>query len=136
MTSIPRYPLRPFGYTVGWTYVTTGCSLIHCGTRLRRSGLHLSMSPLWRPTGPFIRWSREASGWIAIGSGAFEIFILMAPLRLTTDRFFTRDYRPEVYTQTGIDWINSRTFNALLRTHYPTLKLDPSKNPFLCDAWG
>ena len=32
---------------------------------------------------------------------AFRIFILMASRRLESDRFFTRDYRPEVYTQRG-----------------------------------
>ena len=32
---------------------------------------------------------------------AFRIFILMASRRLESDRFFTRDYRPEVYTQEG-----------------------------------
>ena len=36
---------------------------------------------------------------------AFRIFILMASRRLKSDRFFTRDYRPEVYTQAGLDWI-------------------------------
>ena len=32
---------------------------------------------------------------------AFRIFILMASRRLEADRFFTRDYRPEVYTREG-----------------------------------
>ena len=36
---------------------------------------------------------------------AFRVFILMASRRLKSDRFFTRDYRPEVYTQAGLDWI-------------------------------
>jgi Animal haem peroxidase len=34
---------------------------------------------------------------------AFRVFILMASRRLEADRFFTDDYRPEVYTQAGID---------------------------------
>ena len=37
---------------------------------------------------------------------AFRIFILMASRRLKSDRFFTNDYRPEVYTQAGFDWVN------------------------------
>ena len=47
---------------------------------------------------------------------AFRIFILMASRRLKSDRFFTVDYTPEMYTPEGIDWIN-RTFmtNVLLR---------------------
>ena len=35
------------------------------------------------------------------GETAFRIFLLMAPRRLKSDRFFTVDYTPEVYTQTG-----------------------------------
>ena len=37
---------------------------------------------------------------------AFRIFILMASRRLKSDRFFTDDFRPEVYTQVGYDWVN------------------------------
>ena len=37
---------------------------------------------------------------------AFRIFILMASRRLKSDRFFTNDFRPEVYTRTGFDWVN------------------------------
>ena len=37
---------------------------------------------------------------------AFRIFLLMAPRRLQSDRFFTTDYTPEVYTQFGLDWID------------------------------
>ena len=36
---------------------------------------------------------------------AFRVFILMASRRLESDRFFTRDYRPEIYTQAGFDWV-------------------------------
>ena len=36
---------------------------------------------------------------------AFRVFILMASRRLKSDRFFTTDYRPEVYTQAGLDWV-------------------------------
>ena len=40
---------------------------------------------------------------------AFRVFILMASRRLKSDRFFTMDYRPEVYTQAGIDWVERNT---------------------------
>ena len=43
---------------------------------------------------------------------AFRIFILMASRRLETDRFFTRDYRPEVYTAEGLDWVESNTMRT------------------------
>ena len=32
---------------------------------------------------------------------AFRVFVLMASRRLKSDRFFTRDYRPEVYSPAG-----------------------------------
>jgi Animal haem peroxidase len=53
---------------------------------------------------------------------AFRVFILMASRRLKSDRFFTRDYRPEVYTQTGLDWVNDNTMVTVLLRHYPELE--------------
>ncbi len=53
---------------------------------------------------------------------AFRIFILMASRRLKSDRFFTNDYRPEVYTQVGFDWVNNTTMKDVLLRHYPELQ--------------
>jgi hypothetical protein len=53
---------------------------------------------------------------------AFRIFILMASRRLKSDRFFTNDYRPEVYTQVGYDWVNNTTMKDVLLRHYPELE--------------
>ena len=53
---------------------------------------------------------------------AFRIFILMASRRLESDRFFTRDYRPEVYTQEGLDWVESNSMRTLLLRHFPELE--------------
>ena len=36
---------------------------------------------------------------------AFRVFILMASRRLKSDRFFTDDFRPEIYTEFGIDYV-------------------------------
>jgi hypothetical protein len=52
---------------------------------------------------------------------AFRIFILMASRRLKSDRFFTEDYRPEVYTQAGMDWINNNTMATVILRHFPRL---------------
>jgi hypothetical protein len=52
---------------------------------------------------------------------AFRVFILMASRRLKSDRFFTKDYRAEVYTQFGLDWIDANTMLTLLRRHFPSL---------------
>jgi len=63
---------------------------------------------------------------------AFRIFILMASRRLESDRFFTRDYRPEVYTREGIDWVENNSMRTLLLRHYPELEpaLEGVANPF------
>lgn len=54
---------------------------------------------------------------------AFRIFVLMASRRLKSDRFFTKDFRPDVYTKTGYDWVNHTTMKDVLLRHYP--ELDP-----------
>ncbi len=63
---------------------------------------------------------------------AFRIFILMASRRLEADRFFTRDYRPEVYTKEGIDWVEANSMRTLLLRHFPELgpTLQGVANPF------
>ncbi|CAM2832881.1 peroxidase family protein [Skermania piniformis] len=53
---------------------------------------------------------------------AFRIFILMASRRLKSDRFFTNDFRPEVYTKTGFDWVNNNGMKDVLLRHYPELQ--------------
>ena len=63
---------------------------------------------------------------------AFRVFILMASRRLESDRFFTRDFRPEVYTQAGFDWVNENTMRTILLRHFPELEpaLEGVENPF------
>jgi hypothetical protein len=52
----------------------------------------------------------------------FRVFVLMASRRLKSDRFFTSDYTPAVYTQAGLDWINETTMTTVLARHYPQLR--------------
>src|SRR6266540_3591011 len=63
---------------------------------------------------------------------AFRIFILMASRRLKSDRFFTNDYTPEVYTPEGIEWVEGNTMVDVLLRHHPELApaLDGAKNAF------
>ena len=63
---------------------------------------------------------------------AFRIFVLMASRRLNSDRFFTTDYTADVYTQAGLDWVNSNTMKTVLLRHYPELEpaLAESENAF------
>ncbi|MFI1731546.1 peroxidase family protein [Streptomyces acidicola] len=52
---------------------------------------------------------------------AFRIFILMASRRLQSDRFLTVDYRPEIYTPLGIDWVENGGMNSVILRHCPEL---------------
>ncbi len=63
---------------------------------------------------------------------AFRVFILMASRRLEADRFFTDDYRPEIYTKAGIDWVESNSMRSVLLRHFPELapSLEGVGNPF------
>ncbi|MCB1118353.1 MAG: peroxidase [Chlamydiia bacterium] len=55
------------------------------------------------------------------GETLFQTFILMASRRLQADRFYTDDYRPEIYTQEGLDWVAENSFKSVLIRHYPNL---------------
>jgi hypothetical protein len=63
---------------------------------------------------------------------AFRIFILMASRRLKSDRFFTDDFRPEVYTEFGIDYIRKNSMLTVVKRHFPQLgrSLEGVKNAF------
>jgi hypothetical protein len=63
---------------------------------------------------------------------AFRIFILMASRRLRSDRFFTNDYSPDVYTPEGIRWVEENTMGDVLLRHHPELApaLDGVENAF------
>lgn len=66
------------------------------------------------------------------GETSFQIFIAMASRRLMADRFYTVDYRPEIYTQEGLDWIDDVTFTRLLVRNFPQLadRLENVENGF------
>jgi hypothetical protein len=68
----------------------------------------------------------------AFSDTAFRIFILMASRRLNSDRFFTKDFRPEVYSPTGLDWIRDNDMRTVLLRHFPQLRpaLRGSDNAF------
>lgn len=53
---------------------------------------------------------------------AFRVFILMASRRLKSDRFFTTDFTPEVYTPAGFQWIKDNSLRSVLARHCPPLQ--------------
>jgi hypothetical protein len=64
---------------------------------------------------------RRPSGF-AFSDTAFRIFILMASRRLNSDRFFTGDFTPEVYSPAGMEWVQNTTMLDVLLRHLPELR--------------
>jgi len=58
----------------------------------------------------------------AFSDTAFRIFILMASRRLNSDRFFTRDFRPEIYSPAGLAWVRDNDMRTVLLRHLPQLR--------------
>jgi hypothetical protein len=53
---------------------------------------------------------------------AFRVFILMASRRLKSDRFLSKDYRPDVYTKPGIEWVEETSMIDVISRHFPSLR--------------
>ena len=68
----------------------------------------------------------------AFSDTATRVFLVMAGRRMTSDRFFTTDYRPEIYTQAGLDWVRDNSMRTVLLRHFPQLgpALEGVENPF------
>jgi hypothetical protein len=45
----------------------------------------------------------------------------MASRRIKSDRFFTTDFTPQVYTPEGMAWIDANDMSSVLVRHYPAL---------------
>jgi hypothetical protein len=75
------------------------------------------------------------------GETMFQIFILNASRRLQADRFYTDDYRPEVYSDEGMDWVDKSNLKSVILRHYPELAATGLGNvtnafePWDTDAW-
>jgi hypothetical protein len=48
---------------------------------------------------------------------AFRIFLLMASRRLQSDRFLTVDFRPEIYSPFGMDWVANNGMTSVILRH-------------------
>jgi hypothetical protein len=66
-------------------------------------------------------YAEEPPKLFGFSDTAFRVFILMASRRLKSDRFYTDDFSPAVYTQAGIDWINNNNMSTVLLRHFPEL---------------
>ena len=69
----------------------------------------VSSPPSTNRSSRWICWSdciaRQPPPGFGFSDTAFRIFILMASRRLKSDRFFTADFTPKVYTPAGFAWI-------------------------------
>ena len=102
-----------------------------------------------RPAGRHARRSAIGRRGFGFGETMFQIFILNASRRLQADRFYTDDYREEVYTKEGMAWVDDSSFKNghppplpgagrdRPRQHHatpsspgtPTPELDPERHP-------
>ena len=67
-------------------------------------------------------FAEQRPAGFAFSDTAFRIFILMASRRLNSDRFFTRDFRPEVYSPAGLAWVRDNDLRTVLLRHLPQLR--------------
>ena len=52
---------------------------------------------------------------------AFRVFLLMASRRLKSDRFLSKDYRADIYTKEGIEWVEETSMIDVITRHFPGL---------------
>ena len=45
----------------------------------------------------------------------------MASRRLQSDRFLTVDFRPEIYSPLGMDWVEQNSMTSVILRHCPEL---------------
>src|SRR4030088_3451380 len=76
-------------------------------------------------------YAESAPPGFGFSDTAFRIFILMASRRLNSDRFFTTDFPPQVFTPAGLRWVEDSGFASVLLRHFPGLRpaLRAGRNP-------
>ncbi|MCG0288711.1 peroxidase family protein [Streptomyces sp. PSAA01] len=68
----------------------------------------------------------------AFSETAFHVLLHMATRRIQDDRLLTVDFRPEVYTPLGLDWVEKSSMSSVILRHCPELAgvLPRGANPF------
>ncbi|WP_293904761.1 peroxidase family protein [Phenylobacterium sp.] len=107
------------------------------GMKAPRSFEELTTNPQWRKdikelypsvedVDLLVGTLSESNGGTPVGFGfsdtVFRIFILMASRRLKSDRFYTRDFTPEVYTPGGFAWVADNDLRSVFERHCPALE--------------
>lgn len=106
----------------------------HLGMRVPKSFADLTSNPDWQRELAAIYKSVEQVDLLVglhcetpppgfgFSDTAFRIFILMASRRLKSDRFFTADFTPKVYTPAGFAWIQDNNMRSVLERHVPHMR--------------
>jgi Animal haem peroxidase len=116
----------------------------HLGMRVPKSFADLTSNPDWQRELAAVYKSVEqvdllvglhcetAPPGFGFSDTAFRIFILMASRRLKSDRFFTADFTPKVYTPAGFAWIQDNNLRSVLERHLPHMRphFDNVRNVF------
>jgi hypothetical protein len=66
----------------------------------------------------------------------FRVFVLTATRRIQSDRFFTVDFTPEVYTPLGMQWVKSNGMKTVLLRHHPDLLPHVQRIPNVFGPWN
>ncbi|MFE0388119.1 peroxidase family protein [Streptomyces bungoensis] len=88
------------------------------GTLARLKELYRSVDEIDTMVGLFAENPPTGFGF---SDTAFRVFVLMASRRLQSDRFLTVDFRPELYTPLGMDWIERNGMTEVVLRHCPEL---------------
>jgi hypothetical protein len=64
-------------------------------------------------------FAERPPGGFGFSDTAFRIFILMASRRIQSDRFLTVDFRPEIYSPLGMDWVAQNSMTSVILRHCP-----------------
>ena len=74
------------------------------------------------------------SSW-ALTTTQVATFLPVVVYRLLADRFYTKDYRPEIYTQYGIDRLRTVKLYDIIKQHFPSAVLPPDRNARIFFMW-
>jgi hypothetical protein len=63
-------------------------------------------------------------------------FLPVVIYRVLADRFFTKDYRPEIYTQYGIERLRTVKLYDIIKHHFPSAPLPPDRDARIFFLWN
>lgn len=76
---------------------------------------------------------KERPEGFAFGIVPYHIFVVMASARIFSDRFFQEGFTAEYYTEWGLNYVATESFQSILIRQFPELSKVVPENPFLND---